>query len=59
MAPPAAKETKVEGAIVVPLLLNGELFGVFGIANSVSYDFNKEEIDRLLKLGEEICKFLK
>ena len=59
VARPAAKETKVEGAIALPMLLNGELFGVFGIAKSVSYDFNKEEIDSLLRLGEEICKFLK
>jgi putative methionine-R-sulfoxide reductase with GAF domain len=59
VARPAAKETKVEGAIAVPMLLNGELFGIFGIAKSVSYDFNKEEIDSLLRLGEEICKFLK
>ena len=58
VARPAAKETKVEGSVAVPMLRNGELYGVFGIAKPVSYDFKKEEIDSLLKLGEIISRFI-
>ncbi|PHQ61643.1 MAG: GAF domain-containing protein [Maribacter sp.] len=55
VARPAAKETKVEGSIVVPLILNEILYGTLGIAKPVSYDFTKEEVSSLLKIGEEIC----
>lgn len=55
VARPAAKETKVEGSIVVPLILNEILYGTLGIAKPVSYDFTKEEVNTLLKIGEEIC----
>ncbi|MDO9553943.1 GAF domain-containing protein [Rhodonellum sp.] len=59
VARPAAKETKVEGSIAVPMLLNGELFGVLGIAKPVSYDFTKDESDMLLEIGESIGRILK
>lgn len=52
VARPAAKETKVEGSIAVPMLLNDELFGVFGIAKPVPYDFTDQEEKDLLQLGE-------
>lgn len=52
VARPAAKETKVEGSIAVPMLLDGELFGVFGIAKPVPYDFTDQEEKDLLQLGE-------
>ncbi|MFK5972401.1 MAG: GAF domain-containing protein [Flavobacteriaceae bacterium] len=55
VARPAAKETKVEGSIVVPLILDAVLYGTLGIAKPVSYDFTKEEVSTLLKIGEEIC----
>lgn len=56
VARPAAKETKVEGSIVVPLILNEILYGTLGIAKPASYDFTKEEVNTLLKIGEEICE---
>lgn len=56
VARPAAKETKVEGSIAVPMLLDGELFGVFGIAKTVSYDFTDLEEKDLLQLGEAMCR---
>jgi len=59
IARPAAKETKVEGSIAVPMLLDGELYGVLGIAKPISYDFTKEESDLLLQIGESISKILK
>lgn len=56
VARPAAKETKVEGSIAVPLLLNGTLYGTFGIAKPVAYDFTKEEISELQEIGAAISR---
>ena len=59
VARPAAKETKVEGSIAAPMMLEGELFGTLGIAKPVPYDFTKEESEALLKIGEEISRRIK
>ena len=59
VARPAAKETKVEGSIAAPMLLDGELYGTLGIAKPVPYDFTKDESEELLKIGEEISKKIK
>ena len=59
VARPAAKETKVEGSIAAPMLLDGELYGTLGIAKPVPYDFTKEESEALLKIGEEISRRIK
>jgi L-methionine (R)-S-oxide reductase len=56
VARPAAKETKVEGSIAVPMLLNGALYGTFGIAKPVAYDFTKEEVSELLEIGAEMSR---
>ncbi len=58
VARPAAKETKVEGSIAVPLLLEGNLYGVVGIAKTVPYDFTAEEQVSLMKIGEEMSRYL-
>jgi L-methionine (R)-S-oxide reductase len=55
VARPAAKETKVEGSIAVPMLLDGELFGTLGIAKPVPYDFTEEESESLLRIGESLA----
>ena len=52
VARPAAKETKVEGSIAVPMLFKGTLFGTLGIAKPVPYDFTEEEVSDLLRIGE-------
>lgn len=59
VARPAAKETKVEGSIAVPMLLEAKLYGTLGIAKPVPYDFTKSESDALLKIGEEIARRIK
>lgn len=59
VARPSAKETKVEGSIVVPLLLNATLYGTLGIAKPVPYDFTEEEKSDLLMIGERISGVLK
>lgn len=58
VARPAAKETKVEGSIVVPLLLEGILYGTLGIAKPVPYDFTEKEINDLLSIGKEMSRFI-
>lgn len=58
VARPAAKETKVEGSIVVPMLLNDTLFGTLGIAKPVSYDFTEEEKTTLMAIGKEMSTVL-
>jgi L-methionine (R)-S-oxide reductase len=59
VARPAAKETKVEGSIVVPMILKDILYGTLGIAKRVPYDFTEEEVSDLLKIGEEMSRFIR
>lgn len=56
VARPAAKETKMEGSIAAPLLLDGTLYGTIGVAKPVPYDFTEAEKTELLQIGEAICK---
>ncbi len=58
VARPAAKETKVEGSIAAPMLLNGELYGVVGIAKPVPYEFTEAEIYDLMRIGEEMSRHI-
>ena len=58
VARPAAKETKVEGSIAVPMMLNDTLYGILGIAKPVSYDFTEKEVNDLLKIGTEMSRCL-
>lgn len=60
VARPAAKETRVEGSLAAPMLLEleGELYGTLGIAKPVSYDFTEAEKTDLMKIGEEISRYL-
>ncbi|SHI81876.1 GAF domain-containing protein [Arenibacter nanhaiticus] len=58
VARPSAKDTKVEGSIAIPMLLEGRLFGTLGIAKPVPYDFKEDEVSTLLKIGSEISKFV-
>ncbi|GHB54924.1 GAF domain-containing protein [Persicitalea jodogahamensis] len=58
VARPSAKDTKVEGSLAAPMLLDGDLHGVLGIAKPVPYDFTKTEISDLMKIGEELSRQL-
>lgn len=58
VARPAAKETKVEGSIAVPLLLDGELYGTLGIAKPIPYEFTEQEVANLLEIGADIGRFI-
>ena len=52
---PGAKETRMEGAITVPILHQGLLLGTLGIAKPVAYDFSSEETQSLLAISEAIA----
>lgn len=54
VARPAAKETKVEGSVAAPLLLNDMLYGVIGIGKREPYDFTATETQELMAIGEAI-----
>lgn len=58
VARPAAKDTKVEGSIAAPMMLEGKLFGTLGIAKPVPYDFTPEENESLMQIGKEISRIL-
>ena len=47
VARPAARDTKVEGAVVVPLLIDGEVAATIGIGKSSEYDYSDGELDAL------------
>lgn len=58
VARPAAKETKVEGSLAAPMMLDGKLFGTLGVAKPVPYDFTKQELEDIMKIGEAISKYI-
>ncbi len=58
VARPSARETKVQGSIAAPLLLDGELYGVIGIAKPEPYDFTKQETSDLMAIGEALSREL-
>ncbi|MES2730147.1 MAG: GAF domain-containing protein [Bacteroidota bacterium] len=56
VARPSARDTKVEGSLAAPMLLNSELYGTLGIAKPVPYDFTLEETNALMQIGQAISK---
>jgi L-methionine (R)-S-oxide reductase len=56
VARPSAKETKVEGSMAAPMLLNNKLYGTLGVAKPVPYEFTQEEIDTLMQIGQRIAR---
>jgi putative methionine-R-sulfoxide reductase with GAF domain len=58
IARPAAKETRVEGSIAVPMMLDDILYGTLGVAKSVPYSFSKEEVSDLLNIGAEMSRII-
>ncbi len=56
VARPSAKETKVEGSMAAPMLLNGKLYGTLGVAKPVPYEFSPEEINTLMQIGSRVAQ---
>ncbi len=52
------EKIKVESSIAVPVLVDGTLYGVWGVAKPVSYDFTDEESTDLLSIGAAIGKVI-
>jgi len=52
---PGAKQTGLEGAIVVPMLRDGQAIGAFGIANRAERTFSDEEQQLLLAIGAHLA----
>jgi len=56
-AKPGAKETKMEGSIAAPMLVEGNVLrGVIGIAKPVAHEFTAEEQSQLIEVGTTIGK---
>jgi signal transduction protein with GAF and PtsI domain len=58
VAKPAARETRMEGSVALPILVEGELRGTLGVAKPIVYEFTSEEIARLLAIASRIGRFL-
>lgn len=59
VAKPGAKDTRMEGSISVPMLLDGKLYGTLGVAKPVPYEFSEEESGTLMDAGALIASFVK
>jgi L-methionine (R)-S-oxide reductase len=58
VARPAAKDTRMEGSIAVPMLVGDSLKGVLGVAKPVAYDFTEAETGSLLEIAAVIGDWL-
>jgi L-methionine (R)-S-oxide reductase len=58
VARPAAKETRMEGAIAVPILEGGQLRGTLGVAKPVAYEFSAAESELLMQAAAKLGKLL-
>ncbi len=54
IARPDAAQTKVEGALAVPLLMGEKVVGVLGIGKMESYEFSHEETERLKEIAAKL-----
>jgi signal transduction protein with GAF and PtsI domain len=53
-ARPSAKQTGMEGSVAVPMLVNGQLCGVLGIAKATAHDWSDAEKAELLEIASEL-----
>jgi L-methionine (R)-S-oxide reductase len=57
-ARPGAKATGMEGSLAVPMLAEGELRGVIGIAKAGAYDWSPDEMELLSRLAGALAEQL-
>lgn len=53
---PGAKETKMEGAVACPMLLDGAVIGVLGVAKPFAYEFTEQEVAWLRAVGTHLAR---
>lgn len=53
---PGAKLTQMEGSVACPVLVDGELVAVIGVAKPVAYDFTASEIAVVTAVGERLAR---
>jgi putative methionine-R-sulfoxide reductase with GAF domain len=58
VANPAARETRMEGSIAVPILAPQGVRGVLGVAKPVAYEFSELETSQLLEIAEALGRLL-
>lgn len=59
VAKPGAKETRMEGSVAVPMLVESAVLrGVLGVAKPVAYEFTPTEQTLLLQIGATLAKHL-
>ena len=51
---PSAKQTGMEGSLAVPILVGGDLRGVFGIAKATAHDWSNEEKALVLEIASAL-----
>ncbi len=54
VAKPAAKDTRMEGSIAAPMLVDGQLRGVLGVAKPTPYEFTAEETALLMETARAV-----
>ena len=52
---PGAKATGMEGSLAVPMLAEGELRGVLGVAKAAAYDWPQSEVDVLMQIAAALA----
>jgi GAF domain-containing protein len=52
---PGARQTGMEGAIVVPMMKQGVAAGALGVANSGERTFTEDEIALLMEVGQSLA----
>ncbi len=51
VAKPAARDTRMEGAISLPMLVNGALRGTLGVSKPQAHEFSASEVEELMQIG--------
>ncbi len=59
VAKPGAKDTKMEGSISAPMMLDGKVYGTVGVGKPVPYEFSEEESAAIMDAGAIIASFVK
>lgn len=59
VAKPGAKDTKMEGSISAPIMLDGKVYGTVGVGKPIPYEFSEQESGALMDAGAIIASFVK